>query len=748
MTVLRRGTLRTSVSLVAVPLLLVSVVPALSALPRSSAETTTTVSAAEDTYARSDAPDEAHGSEPRWSVDGRRGVRRHGFIKFHLPAGTGATYPHATLRVFTESALPTGPGPDVFTTSNGWSEERLTWAGEPGRGTRLATAGTFTAGSWVSFDVSAAVRPSGRTVSFRLETRGKEWMGFEARESQADHAPELVLQTVNTPGSGRTSDLLPPAVSVTAAQKYRWGHPVGRDEFSYQGAPDPARWNAYTSRGHAGKGLRRRTAWQVANGRARVTGDPSGVTGGMSASFGRQKYGRWEARMRTNARDPEYHPVLVLWPDSGKWPCDGEIDYAEGTHAVGRMNMFHHYSCKNRQTSASRPVDTTQWHNYAVEWTPSAIVGYLDGREWFRDTDRSHQPPGPMHQSVQLDWFPDDSKTSTSWMEVDWVRAYSLRGAAPPPPPLSPSGLTPSDKSVKLAVLGDVNHDGNSVRRSREGKLARSIKAWDPDAVALTGDLQYDFGSCDHLVHQFDATGWGDLMPRTILSSGATHDYTATVSSASDYSRHAEGTCPGQKSGATLSARQWDRTIEPYEPHYVDLGAWTIVSMPSAQWRNDYAAAYGPEWTGTALTAWLETTVAAARGRGDEVVVQGHEPFWASGTEEHGESHGDDQRPWIDVLDRYNVRLLLSGHQHSYERFHPQRASSKRDDPNGTQQFQVSTGGIGLRKFTTEAPNSASRTDSTFGWLALVLHPDGSYDWRFVATEGRPFTDVGHRRAQ
>ena len=34
-----------------------------------------------------------------------------------------------------------------------------------------------------------------------------------------------------------------------------------------------------------------------------------------------------------------------------------------------------------------------------VEWTSVGIVGYLDGVEWFRDTDPTHQPPGPMHQT-------------------------------------------------------------------------------------------------------------------------------------------------------------------------------------------------------------------------------------------------------------------------------------------------------------------------------------------------------------
>ena len=90
------------------------------------------------------------------------------------------------------------------------------------------------------------------------------------------------------------------------------------------------------------------------------------------------------------------------------------------------MKFFQHYSCQNRQTYAKKAVDATQWHNYAVEWTSKGIVGYMDGVEWFRDTDPAHLPPGSMHQTIQLDWFPDGSTTRTSSMQVDWVRVYDV----------------------------------------------------------------------------------------------------------------------------------------------------------------------------------------------------------------------------------------------------------------------------------------------------------------------------------
>jgi beta-glucanase (GH16 family) len=163
----------------------------------------------------------------------------------------------------------------------------------------------------------------------------------------------------------------------------------------------------------------------VANGVATVSGDSAGTTGGMSAKFAKQKYGRWETRMKTNQRDPEYHPVLILWPDTKSSTC-AEIDYAESTSETALVKFFLHYACSGsgKQTYAAKAVDTTQWHNYAVEWTPTGITGYIDGVKTFTDTNPAHQPSGTMHQTLQLDWFPDGTSLTPSQMQVDWVRVY------------------------------------------------------------------------------------------------------------------------------------------------------------------------------------------------------------------------------------------------------------------------------------------------------------------------------------
>ena len=85
--------------------------------------------------------------------------------------------------------------------------------------------------------------------------------------------------------------------------------------------------------------------------------------------------------------------------------------------------------------------------------------------------------------------------------------------------------------------------------------------------------------------------------------------------------------------------------------------------------------------------------------------------------------------------------MVLTGHQHAYERFAPQDPA-RRADPRGPQAFVVGTGGIGFYPFTSTAPNSVTRQATTYGVLDLTLR-DGSYDWRFVPVAGGTYTDRG-----
>ena len=236
-----------------------------------------------------------------------------------------------------------------------------------------------------------------------------------------------------------------------AAVKLGWGPVTSGDEFNYTGKPDSTKWGVYNSAGHAGKGTRTPSAIKVANGAVTITGNSQGVTGGMSARFGKHKYGRYEVRMRTSANEPQYHAVALLWPDKSSSRC-WEIDYAEHTGSADKISFFLHHGCPGgTQTYGKKVVNLKQWNNYAVEWSPTAVKGYINGQLWFTDTNPNHIPNVSMHQTLQLDWFPKSGvPTKPATMDVDWVRVYSISAK-------SPYGAvsTPTFKSAKEIAAVD-----------------------------------------------------------------------------------------------------------------------------------------------------------------------------------------------------------------------------------------------------------------------------------------------------
>lgn len=211
-----------------------------------------------------------------------------------------------------------------------------------------------------------------------------------------------------------------PAGSGTQAATSRGWVLATADEFN--GTALGSQWGPYDGAGNGGKGRRDPDAISVQNGIMTIRGDSKGTTGGMAWSAD-QRFGKWEVRARFPKGDDQYHPVLLLWPE-GKWPDGGEVDFAETTSASSTVDFFLHYSSSNKQKSAEKALDLTQWHNYAVEWVNGRITGYIDGQQWFQSTDSSTLPPGQMHLAIQLDYFPDGGSPKPTQMDVDYVRIY------------------------------------------------------------------------------------------------------------------------------------------------------------------------------------------------------------------------------------------------------------------------------------------------------------------------------------
>ena len=251
-------------------------------------------------------------------------------------------------------------------------------------------------------------------------------------------------------GGGGTSTPPPPAGDTsTAAGRFGWGTPLDvSDEFGYSGSPSSTKWSLYNGPGHSNNGRRLPARVTVDGAKLVGTGLANGDSFGMAHRFN-QQYGRWEVRMRAyqnaTSNGNDYHPVLIIWPQSDEWPEDGEYDFVElsvpGQQTLGAFMHFPHDPGEVQQRQFTRAgVDTSVFHNYAIEWTPDALVGYVDGVEWFRTSGGARTSPAPArrdiqampsgHLTIQLDNFDGTSQTPAT-MEVEWVRVYTLTPSGP-----------------------------------------------------------------------------------------------------------------------------------------------------------------------------------------------------------------------------------------------------------------------------------------------------------------------------
>jgi len=139
------------------------------------------------------------------------------------------------------------------------------------------------------------------------------------------------------------------------------------------------------------------------------------------------------------------------------------------------------------------------------------------------------------------------------------------------------------------------------------------------------------------------------------------------------------------------------------------------------------ALAAGPNGTlapgGNRQTRWLERTLAAARADRsiDWIIVQMHQCPLSSSATGNGSDLGIRQA-WLPLFDRYQVDLVVSGHDHDYERTFPVRGF---DRDHGTE----ITGGAGvdtLRPRPVVTDPTADTFDTDAGTVYLVLGGGGT----------------------
>ena len=225
--------------------------------------------------------------------------------------------------------------------------------------------------------------------------------------------------------------------------------------------------------------------------------------------------------------------------------------------------------------------------------------------------------------------------------------------------------------------------------------------AVDPNAVVLTlGDHTYPIGTAAEFADCYGPT-WGRFKERTWPAPG-NHEY------------YTKGALP-------YFAYFGERAGRGY--YSLRLGHWRIISLDSNLAPAPHAA----------QLAWLKEELAQhaaeapAPGLKPCTLAFWHHPLYSSG------GHGSVPKmkdAWA-LLHDAGAELVLSGHDHDYERFAPQDAQGRFDAANGVRQFVVGTGGAYATPFIFFQPNSEAREANLDGVLELRLLAN-AYDWRFL----------------
>lgn len=294
--------------------------------------------------------------------------------------------------------------------------------------------------------------------------------------------------------------------------------------------------------------------------------------------------------------------------------------------------------------------------------------------------------------------YPDVFKTLTTLAVVLVASDVPLRSC------LRPQAAA-DDSSVVFVGAGDIaNCDGEMLRGARAtASLLDRIEG----AVFTLGDHAYQHGSEKEFRECYEPT-WGRHKARTHPTVG-NHDMVTDHGRAYfDYF--------GDNAGP--SGRGY---------YSFDLGAWHIISLNSFAQASDKS----PQ------VKWLREDLAAHQ-KSDCVLAYWHVARFSSGPHGSDPIMGDVWR----VLYQAGTDVILSSHDHDYERFAPQDDKGKADPEHGIREFIVGTGGGGVYEWKTPAANSEVRDNRTYGVLKLTLRP-GRYAWEFIPIAGQKFHDEG-----
>ncbi|MCG8418331.1 MAG: metallophosphoesterase [Proteobacteria bacterium] len=225
--------------------------------------------------------------------------------------------------------------------------------------------------------------------------------------------------------------------------------------------------------------------------------------------------------------------------------------------------------------------------------------------------------------------------------------------------------------TLRLVAMGDLGW-----RTPDQAAVYRQIRSVPLDFLLLTGDIAYPNGSHEQLDRNFFAVYREMLAHVSALVASGNHD------------QRTRGGAPLRRSFA-LQRNYFSRDVGPV--HFVILDS-VSVGLDQAEWLDADLTANRLPW----------------------VIVALHHPPYSSG------HHGHDERikRWFEpIWRRHRVPLVLTGHEHSYERTRP----------IGGITYVITGGGgrgtrpVGRSDFTAHAAQVAHFVHITVAGNALTL---------------------------
>jgi hypothetical protein len=237
-----------------------------------------------------------------------------------------------------------------------------------------------------------------------------------------------------------------------------------------------------------------------------------------------------------------------------------------------------------------------------------------------------------------------------------------------------------------------------------------------PGTVFTLGDNAYPSGRDVDYADCYAPT-WGRFKKRTHPTPG-NHEYALKDSTAAGYFGYfgvAAGPGP----------------IGNYSYDLGGVGAWHIIVLNSSFLESQ---ALGRALNVDTQLAWLSADLASHPAAC--TLAMWHHPHISSGPT-HGANPLETQptKPFWDTLYAHGADLILSAHEHNYERFAPQTSDGTADPANGIREFVAGTGGGGYDTLATTKLSNSEASTTEHGVLKLTLTP-GAYHWEFIPTSG------------